>query len=73
MAAKKETETQKTTGRKQTDSKRPSASSAKKTSSAPRGNEKGQQKKKESIALRFGLEKSIHMHSFIAVHQWRIF
>ena len=49
MAAKKETETQKTTGRKQTDSKRPSASSAKKTSSAPRGNEKGQQKKKESV------------------------
>ena len=49
MAAKKETETQKTTGRKQTASKRPSASSAKKTSSAPRGNEKGQQKKKESV------------------------
>ena len=49
MAAKKETETQKTTGRKQTDSKRPSASSAKKTSSAPRGNEKGPQKKKESV------------------------
>ncbi len=49
MAAKKETETQKTTGRKQTASKRPSASSAKKTSSAPRGNGKGQQKKKESV------------------------
>ena len=49
MAAKKETETQKTTGRKQTASKRPSASSAKKTSSAPRENGKGQQKKKESV------------------------
>lgn len=49
MAAKKETETQKTTGRKQTASKRASASSAKKTSSAPRGNGKGQQKKKESV------------------------
>ena len=49
MAAKKETETQKTTGRKQTASKRPSASSAKKTSSAPRGNGKGEQKKKESV------------------------
>ena len=49
MAAKKETENQKTTGRKQTASKRPSASSAKKTSSAPRGNGKGQQKKKESV------------------------
>ena len=49
MAAKKETETQKTTGRKQTASKRPSASSAKKTSSTPRGNGKGQQKKKESV------------------------
>ena len=49
MAAKKETETQKTTERKQTASKRPSASSAKKTSSAPRGNGKGQQKKKESV------------------------
>ena len=49
MAAKKETETQKTTGRKQTASKRPSASSAKKTSSDPRGNGKGQQKKKESV------------------------
>ena len=69
MAAKKETETQKTTGRKQTASKRPSASSAKKTSSAPRGNGKGQQKKKESIALIFGQEKSIRMLSFTAVHQ----